>query len=274
MKNFPFKTIILLMIFFACQNDDIIEIEETLSNKTETLDKNLTTGTREFSDITIISPFFNNPTELLENKMQWAAFLTAEAILYDVNAANQFNIRFDSISKTVKLSDLLIHNGIGIPHFRNAFREQFEFFDSGAADTQCNDGTRKPRGGPSLPDAAGGTCGGCDPNNPDPTSNFEKFVSYLIDQNCLEFYLPNGYNPFDREFTSSAHPLNNELFNEAFELPFDCSNNAEFVISNFTLNNFENVIIVRPVKTLLGVPNDPCFYPEYSDIDLTNFLSN
>lgn len=267
----------MIIICFSCQDDNDIQIDNDLSNEIE---NNIVSSSahRESLDRSVLV----DGRITLRNAMQWAAFLTAETIWNDSNA-RAFFISSLGNSNTLDLSILLDDTSIGSQGslaFRNAFEQEFERFSSGEAIASCGGNRLIPRGGPSLPQSGGGNsnCTGVDPDD-DPfdfcPSEFERFVGYLIHANCLELYLPNGFNNnSSQSIVSSANPLKaNRLENTAYRLPFDCNNNS-ITIKNTNFNTFGNVITVRPFRPINIFLDDSCNYSEYSDIDFTEFLSN
>ncbi|AXT19834.1 hypothetical protein D7030_01600 [Flavobacteriaceae bacterium AU392] len=247
MKKHTCKILTLLYLCFSCQTDDNIVIEENIfSNE---LNQNAIISLSEISNEPHL---LNRKTEQLENQMQWTAFLVGETLVSNRLAENEFvNVLSIQNSNTINLRDLLlsINNNSA---FKKAFRKQFDIYL--IPQNECG----RPRGGPVL---TGGPGGGSN------ELKFLNFINYLTVINCIELYLPHGYNASIAENYSSAHPLNAIHSNTAYIHPRDCIND-DVQISPFNLLNDSNVIIARPLRS------SNCNYEEYSEIDFTDFLSN
>ncbi|MEO1032777.1 MAG: hypothetical protein AAFX55_15300 [Bacteroidota bacterium] len=259
MKNY-LKSI--LVVFLVCALSCENEIEELETDQATERGKNAQQ-----------SP---TPADILENYLQVTAFITAE-VLYQTDPNNsptdqlvltEFenalstpnDSTYSSAVRVVKLKDLLGANN-QTPNFENAFESKFNYY-------MQND-IKNPRGCPKG-DHPNITCPEC--------LNFityQSFINVVISENCIELYLPNGYNSNDlSSFNTTAHPMNITLDNSGWEIPATCEDDLALVIDSVDLSNFSsfnNLIVARPYK---DVSSFYCTYTSYSSIDFTNFLFN
>ena len=235
MKDIHYLVVMLLFVFFSCETTSDFELHES------SIENNEHHNTNRSIDLP-------TETELLENNMEWAAYLTAQAIITDRNARLQFIATLNSSSTTnvIKLEDLLGSHVIN-PAFRIAFEERFTYFAN-------------------LPDCL--KCPGGRLDKPEHTncSGFCTYLQELLDDNCLEIYLPHGFNTLYTTVSSTAHPLNTDPHNDAY---IHLTDDVVFAsINNLNLYSFKNPLVVRPyVDPLHG-----CKYDDYSGLDFTLFL--
>ncbi|WP_298761457.1 hypothetical protein [uncultured Psychroserpens sp.] len=200
-------------------------------------------------------------SEALENNMQWVAYMTAQILIKDVNATNQFMSRYNSGMinndySIIRLSELL-NNQQTNQSFRDAFENEFVIFNGEAHNPCENQG--KPKLRPTPP-----------PCNPTPCALpnediFEIYVDYLISEHCLEIYVSGGLDLL-QNIMSSAHPLNTTNINAGFE-HFnlnECLVNEVTIDGNGVGNLYSNLIVVRPYREIhecdyLQFPNIPDF---------------
>lgn len=259
-KNLIMRTTIILLtvllLFFACENSNEAPEVTNTENTEIPVDKSVKRSTS------------TDQVNQLENLMQWTSYLAARVLLRDSQAESEFIAALiDNSSnilpeaKIIRLRDLLPPKSNGRPEtaFKEAFREEFLYFlDNNWWDP--NGGCRMPRGGAPIPDPTGGG-GDC--------VNYCLFEELILENNCLEFYLPLGYNPGINSINSSAHPLDTSGENDRFEHP-GCGHNL--VINSSNLHQLSNVLIARPYRPV-NFMNVQCSYDEYP-FDFTLFLSN
>lgn len=236
----------IVAVGFSCSQENELEFENAPINNTST-SKITTTPNNLASD-----PF--------EDQLQWVSFITANVILNKPDAREEFIAQIGRVDPdVVKLEDILVDRSA----FETAFKQQFLFYN-GITDDRCSGGTKDPKGNPKPP----GAIGGC-PEDSCLSNLYEEYIEYLIEQNCIEIYIPNGYTMTTIMIHSTAHPLTNDGFNEAYIVPEQCD--GEFIISPFNINSLNNVLIARPYRG-----NDAaCSYSEYSHItNFTDFLDN
>jgi len=234
MKKTPYLIIMLFFAFFSCEKPNEIEIVETSE------EENSNSAHRDID--------LPTSAEILENDMEWAAYLTAQAILTNESAKAQFmsalsNSEFVNI---VRIEDLLGPNLINLS-FRNAFEERFNYFDN-------------------LPDC--GRCPGGRLDKPEQVncSGFCSYLKVLLNENCLEIVLPNGFNPNISVVSSTAHPLNLDAFNDAY---IHTEDDVTYrIINNINVSTFTNPLVVRPFIDVLN----GCKYDAYSELNFTYFL--
>ena len=201
----------------------------------------------------------------LENKMQWVSYMTAQVLLNNREARDQFQNEIDNSGGTnvFPLENLLGWNVID-QSFKNAFKDEFllNYYE----DYLCDD-IGKPSGRITPPPV------GSFPSDADyDTVLFEGYLATLIDEECFEFYAPNGFttlpinvaNNSNAPIKSTAHPLNNNATsNEGFK-------HTNFCFINHTTiddNTLGSVILIRPYRM-----DSACDYSEYP-FDFTGFLN-
>lgn len=256
------KGVLFLLITFimtSCNVNDI-EIEEESENlvfekhKIENINKNALRS-RNVKD------------EALQNRMQWLSYITAHTIINDVNARNQFR---NEANNSTPLNIITLENLINNPvnsSFKDAFKDVFLY--NYYTTTPCTNGGR-PRGRPQPV----GVIGGIAPGSDFDTLIFNNYISSLLENNCFEFYLPNGFfflqstgisNPTNNPVLSTAHPLNNSDSNYGFKSFNTCS------VEDVNIDNSTSglILVVRPFRS-----DNNCSYSDYSVINFEDFLSN
>lgn len=240
----------LLFMFFACETDTQ-ELEITNTENTTLLNKLTVTGGNTDKP--------GDEIARLENLMQWTAFLTAETLLNNPQAEIEFrqsisNVINSNVAKRVNLRTLFSYDN---PAFMATFQEVHFAYESNNWihwDASCG----RPSGGRPMPPPSGGC------------STFCEFINAITEYYCLEMYLPNGYVvPLigsNQSITSSAHPLNDNPYNDCFTHP-GCDNTLN--INPFNLVSYPNTLVVRPYVDGKNL----CEY-EQLDIDFTIFLNN
>lgn len=207
-----------------------------------------------------------NDDEALQNRMQWVSYMTAHVIIHNVEARNQFRYEANNVSPAsiIPLKNL-IDNPLNTT-FKDAFKDVFLY--NYYTTSPCTDGGR-PRGRPQPV----GVIGGVVPDAEFDTLLFNAYVYSLLEHDCFEFYLPNGFfflestdtsNPTNNPIFSTAHPLNDSNNNYGFKNFNSCSV-EEVEISDST---FGFVLVVRPFRNSTG-----CLYSDYPGIEFENFLN-
>ena len=248
MKNIIKISTILLLLFcvYSCETEDIV-IQNTVSESFSRKSGVVTEQSSESID--------------LENKMQWVSYMTAQILLNKIDARDDFNDVVVNLGglNSFPLSTLL-EAEYGSEAFIQAFRDEFflNYNIGNGANDPCN-GVGRPDGRP-LPT---GTLGGM----PD-DAIFSAYISTLLEDDCLEFYLPNGYAPIGgvgggpSAIKSTAHPLTNAISNDGFNHDSAC------FVSTMTINdNTPGIaIVVRPFRNTTN-----CTYYDYL-INFVDFL--
>ena len=240
MKKYISLSALAMVLVFACQTNDDLETTET---KTEV------TNTRGLA-----TPDEPTQAEIFENDLEWVAYLTAEAILFNEEAYNQFLEVYgqdENLDDVIKLSELLGPDVLN-QSFANAFEAMYEQFMNNPISCEfCPEGRLHP--------PSGATCTG-----------YCHFLKTILDDNCVELYLPSGLNTHVNEFGSSAHPINGDMFNDGY---IHDSESVEFrIFSPLSIISVPNPIIARPY--IVASDNDCDYASIYHISDFTLFLDN
>jgi len=256
MKKLNFLVALCCLLLVSCQVEQENVVEDT---------PNLTTT---------VAPHFGfggagldpDDDSKLEQSLAWAAY-TAGSILYE-NADIQLELEpyLNSTTKSLSL-ELLLNPNTDTDLFRNAFINRFQLFvdcSLGAAQGgQCPGGSNSP-GDPACPPCTGAIGGG----------EALQFVNYLINDHCLEFYLPRGFQ-FDATdyITTAAHSMNDAFHtNKAFCFKYSAFQPLSNIIvsPSYVQTHLQTIIIGRPTRSTL---NGNCDYTEINVIDFEDFLS-
>jgi hypothetical protein len=261
----PLKLIALVLIFnfSSCSEEELIETNiETQSN------------------IAKSTTYVNANVERLHNIMQWTAYLTTQVLLNSNEGRAQFeNFYNNGNTESIRLADL-VGNSVQNESFKNALEDEFYRYilipESCPEDPMRTSDRPRPPHPPGHPETLPGFISWTF-NTPDYVpghtieeiheERFQHYLELILDDNCLEIYLPNGYNTQVRNIRSSAHPLLDQNFNdEAYKHISECNVNT----TNVTSRTLGNIIIVRP-KRYTALVNSNCHYSQY-DFDFTDFL--
>lgn len=255
MKYFNNISILLiLLILNSCQNSN--DFESDIDNL-NSLDNS--------SDIRSVRA----EDDEFEIQMQWVSFLIAKAIHDDSDARQVFINSYNTIG-TGSTDVVSLNKLLNAPYFDNRLEQAFEtaFYYYFFPNSSCPDEGRNPRGGPKPPGTIGG-CPGPIPRNRCLEGAYLQYLHYLTQENCLEVYLPNGYDSSHTQIHTTAHPLTNFGANEGYVMPEDCRN--DLTISPFNLHFLNNVIVTRPYRDTIT----RCDYDEYYFVeDFTVFLNH
>ncbi|RZN84763.1 MAG: hypothetical protein EVB11_01545 [Winogradskyella sp.] len=252
--------LLLFSCFYSCETEEIQEdnIEtKLLSNKSPIREElEVPQGLEEPID--------------LENRMQWISFMTVQVLLRNNDARDQFRdeVLISGTSNAFHIKALL-NPDVRNETFKDEFRVVFYLYYN---ENDVCDGIGRPRGGPKPPGNIGGDP--YDPNAPPSPSPFDLYLSSILYDDCLEFYLPNGFNPLigiggtgGMAFAkSTAHPLTNATTNIGYHHVNSCLV-SEITIDNSTLGP---IIVVRPLALVAATLS--CSYNNYPVDDFEDFL--
>lgn len=259
-KIIPVMSLMLVFAFGSCEKENV-DLNENESQNLE---------------IVVTS---KSDTETFERRMQWLSFITAKALANDVSHLSTFNNAM-TLNNTISANTLF--GGGSFSGFEDDFREL-------VLATLCSCGP-DPDHDPIKPDPpiiGNGFAGFgekfASETDEDPWGDatpadyqaVDDFINYIIVDNCVELYFPNGSLNLvaDYKFTSTAHPLTSATSNDGikrFIAPFGggcvggCTDDTT-VNDGYVFRN-NNVIVARPKVTYT------CGYGEYSEIDFTDFL--
>lgn len=276
MRRLHFILILCFSMVFSCstENDEFLFVEE-ISTTEEIIDSSVTDSSpsQMFGDGSTPHQNITN----LQDMMQWAAYITAQAVLDDDVRSELYNLidGRESISFTELLDETTSDNMLFRTKFLSVLRYEFLVNIS------------NPISRPRFPDLTharqappwtGGVAGGSDLND-----IIEEFLLATLEQNCLELFIPEGFLPVvpinqQHSLTSTAHPLNANNFNNGYRHYADTvlsggiiSEAIPIVDPNYVIKTSSDVVfVVRPIRSI--VIGDPCNYPEYPLIDFGGFL--
>lgn len=259
------KWLLLLLgvLLWSCTGDEVQELPSQAQDTSIDLKTTVADPTGEVSD-----PFY------LENYSQWAAFTTSWLLRYSPEAQSLFQHNM-SAENTVSFDDVF-GPAISEPGYNFAadFKSRLAQYINCCPDPDTED-EKPPPPPPGDPPFGGG-----DPTTEEIVNNI---VDYLVFDNCMEFYFPNGLNFNYKTFsiTSTAHPLTTVESNNGILRIYDPIVDEDYPlgISTFpkTVDDayaFEGhmIIMARPYRINTGPIAHPCYYTEYPDVDFTLFL--
>jgi len=201
----------------------------------------------------------------LHKRMAWAAYTTSMVFHDNANAAvrpyfvNAIALGNDEFS----LDDLLGPNPSDGGLFKTKFEIAFGIILCGYA-TNSIDCPITGQSQPPPPPLDGDGFQMIDI----PTLT-ELFISFLIDDNCLELYFPNGLNLGlgNNVVTSVAHPLNGNSGNWGIKRTKSKITSSVFVDPIYAAQFNSNVAVIRP----WGIVSPECDYSSYG-LNFDNFL--
>lgn len=259
MKTF-FKLSILLLVvsFYSCEKEEITEFDTT-SNKRVVISNTLISNKTTTSN--------NNPrpytdAEILENSLQWVSFLTAQAVLKDAPAYTQFIGELNN--STISLSQLLNLNH-GNQDFRDAFETEYYIYQNPNQNNEPCAGGGRPRGVP--------TPNPCDPPCNTAVTPFSIYASRLLNDECIELYIPGQSFGITNGVVSTAHPMTKDSSNLAYEHFGECIVSEVTVGGNNSINS-TNIIVARPDRQSQHIIGQSlnCSYSQYP-FNFDNFLN-
>jgi len=224
----------------------------------------------------------------IEINAAWAGFVLAKMLRYDENSARGIvGLEIANNGNTVKLSSILGLGSNGA--FVNGFRTHIAYYiehvwpdPDGEKDKPALPLGQNPPNPGNNQTSNDGLTKGLDSSDPNPHApEVQEVMDILLDENCLEFYFPNGMS-YSGTFTitSVAHPMNSNTTNFGIKRYYSLQNGSisgigdigtyteTLDVSPAYVDSGSNVIIVRPFKTL----GEECSYSEYGNIDFHDFL--
>lgn len=236
------KTILLSLVVaatFSCSTEEAIKTEEEKSS---------------IANFTATAP-----QNKLENHLDWVAYITAK-IVHDNNNTAERNLLVSLLStnNTIAIDELLdVSTNPQSSTFEGKFKSLLILAHYGP----------EPGDGEEEPDPV---CDTCEDNN----VFYNNFKNYILNDNCVELYFPEGLNlSTNSDVTSVSHPLTsaqqNDGFRRSYGLQYPDNAATSVVVNPFYLIGNDNVIVARPVRDL-GV--QACDYSDYPGIDFTDFL--
>ncbi len=246
------KFLAILLILFSCSDEEITPLNYNSSEIKLNKETIINQKTRIVE--AAISPY--------ENRLHWVSFLIAETLLLHESSRERFAevLNNSSIPNVIRLNELLSSNNEN-QLFRDAFKIEFDFYSLEPEYSKCGRPNDRPRPPGETPTSA-----------PQTESLFNLYIMSLLNDDCLELYLPNGLisnittTGYTDTIISSAHPLNNSQNNESYVSRDRCD-----VVKGIINDRTEGLIIIaRPYRNL-NTRN--CSYEGYSGIDFTSFLN-
>lgn len=256
MKKVNFLAALCCLLLASCQVEQD-EVIENNANLTTTVAPQLGPGGLQQPD--------PDDDSVEEQSLAWAAY-TAGSVLYKNSVIQQELAPFlNSSTKSLSL-DLLLGPNSQTPLFRARFMSRFQLFVDcslgNVAGDDCPGGSNSP-GDPACPPCTGLSAG----------AEAQAFVDYLVNENCLEFYLPRGFQfALSDELTTAAHSMN-DVFHTNKGFLFENSGfhpipqNA--ISPSYVQTRGHTFIIGRPVRAGL---NSQCSYSEFNVNDFEDFL--
>lgn len=298
----PYLVVTTLIVLISCDVDQDPLIENDSSNLiVKIIEPKVETTTTE--QRAHIQESLSQESIDLERSMQWASYIAAHTLTYFPDAAEDF-LDKKGPSDHIDLSEV-IGTDISNPdnEFQNRYKESLVFFVEillrekqngkgnkglGSPDATLPDICRPETASNTPPPPLGPTNPNGAPQSGDPLP-FEveveiianNFIASILANECLEFYFPlNMYNDDFDQISSTAHPLNSSLNNNAIArnripiYPGDICNNQHYTLEytitpDYVSTTSDVVIVTRPKMSI--TPNPNCMY-EY-DINFTQFLN-
>jgi len=249
---------LLVFVLSACEKDEI-QLPEASTEANQVI----TASSQEASPSSRI--FTTDPGLTLEqiefeNALQWVAYLTANVLK---NYNNGFVLEELNTKSVYSLNDLLDPTG-SYQTFNQNFRDAVFYAIHAEPDLEHE---------PDRPLTGNGGSG-----ITTTSEQTEAFFEYILEDNCIELYFPNGTTNANLAYSSTAHPLNRDPFNDGFRYlaqPMtDIDGNLIYIvdadINEIYVQFHQNVIVARPNRnsgiTNVGDPakNPACDYGEYN----------
>ncbi len=242
----------MLLLVISCENGESIDSDRIESIKYLKAEKHA---------LDIPTSDFESEKEAFENRMEWIAYMTAQLLLKNNASKQQFIDAMNNSVHTnvVKLEELL-SSSVDNQSFISDFETEFNFYQE---EEVSRYGCSRPSGRPTPPNPPSVAAADFQP------TDFELYVSSLLNDDCLELYMPNGYNDGIASeslvvIKSTAHPLDDYNSNYGYVHVGVC-NILEEIIDKFSNGN---IIVVRPYRKF-----NVCTYEEYADVNFRNFLN-
>lgn len=253
-----FLAIAVLCILSCQENDDTsLQVIETLQESEDL---------KVFVDdqVPLEEPWLSWDTIEFEVFVSDIARLTAYAVLSDTAAEAQFRGTMLDNGGVVALDQLLGAN-LSMQHFYNSFEQAYM---DGGAGQGC-----RPDGFDPIPFPNGRS-----------SSAFTMYLSNILNDHCIELYMPELYNPNTNIITAVSHPLNNRSKNAGYLLTTNNSgigciigSDLQNVNSKYPASSYSNLIIARPRPNDGGIVvsnGTYCEYTIYDNIDFTLWFGN
>ncbi|MEL6811380.1 MAG: hypothetical protein AAFP76_08610 [Bacteroidota bacterium] len=204
------------------------------------------------------------PSEELEKSMDWASYTLAYVLFETPSYKIQLTTHLNG-SKTISLEDLLGATPV-IPNLKSDFLSTFQQFVDACSSSGLGGGCPGDGSSPGDPE-----CPPCEGFTNQGAGNI--LISYLIEQNCTELYLPRGIVSTSNVITSTAHPLDtgsayHNTGNERYAISLSGSPDVGVTPNYVNIHN-HTILVVRPFRNL---SETDCLYSQYSDINFTDFL--
>ena len=213
-----------------------------------------------------------NPSEVLERRMQWASYIAAKVLCQDAEARTEvMELLMVQESEYLDLNQLLLTSEY-TPTFRTLFINQATYHLNNI------DGEEQFFPEPSHNQAVPPSSRQVE------LSNVHQFIDFLTVDNCLELFFINAFiDDRGNHYFSTAHPLTTDEDNYGYEVlysdgGFGQGNNSgsfrveETVVTPIMATSDDKIIVCRPRRNTLE--NPACEYSEIGrGIDFTLFLT-
>jgi len=257
MKKVNFLAALCCLLLISCQ----VEQDEVIENNA-----NLTTATGpQFGPGGFQQPDPDDDSDL-EQSLAWAAYTAASVLYENVQVQAEVANLLDSSTKSVSFETLLAAD-TEATLFRTRFMNRFQMFVDCSlghvVGDDCPGGSNSP-GDPACPPCTGLSAG----------AEAQIFVDYLLNDHCLEFYLPRGFQfAASNKITTAAHSMNDAFYtNKGFlfeNSPFHPSPETS-ISPNYIQIKVHTYIIGRPIR-LVSV-GEECSYSAIPVNDFEDFL--
>jgi hypothetical protein len=257
MKLLKFTFGLLLLTCFACQVED----EALLEIATET--QEVKTSSLLHNDPPLDEPWNSWDHEGFEVMMKGVGQVVAKSILYDIKAEAQFRNAMLANNNVVTLDQLLAPS-VQPRYFAIAFEREYNNIVTTTGPNFCPDGF-EPR---PFPNGR--------------SSGYDNYLDNILNEHCLELYMPIDYVSQVNKVHFTSHPLNTDSWNDGYEAISDGGMDAWCVFAEDihenngigTANtNYDNLIIVRPLNPgpISGI-GTYCDYTVYNGLNFSLFF--
>ncbi|MBX2827033.1 MAG: hypothetical protein KTR22_02675 [Flavobacteriaceae bacterium] len=272
---------VLLLVSCERETDEVFESETSNISSTISNEKN------PDNDANALTGFScSGTTDIFESQLQWVSSITVAVLQDNALAKTEFYNEFNSSPDgTIDIDRLIGPDAVNM-QFSADFEAKLLWH------------IKNPFGHPSTtnPPPIPPHIGGFTSDDDNPTSfnteeanagftfevgdpyqaKLEGFYDTMLNQNCVELFIPNGLN-HSGEFYSTSHPLTTATCNEAIKSVKDMWGWWGAQTYPSSVNQwgiFNNLIIARPERIgLVSDPSNPCAYTQYPGIDFTLFLN-
>jgi len=278
MKNTLYVILVSLLVFSSCQVDNDSLQDETLDSNLE-----LIISQEESNSESRSEPDFHQRYHL-ERNLQWISYLSGATVIRSQSARNEFILKLSG-SDRINLNDLIGEEVPDSSPFKAAFINQLRFHITAIIDGCRPEQSRPsqpggiPGGSPDNDDGVPGIIASDDISSLNRQSDIQVFND-ILDISCVELFVPEVIPTFNvSRILTTAHPLNYKPYNSGFVISNTvigldlCGNtiNSYGTIVNDSYTTITDFLFVaRPFRS---IGSFECTYPEYSDIDFTEFLN-